>query len=127
MNITQGLPFAFFPSVAANAKGAHIRYNRFNDPAGVGGIGNGTFGIFKKTFSVTGGLNPESVISNPSSPVTITRPPQDPGVGPCYMADYNQVITGPRQSLLHAWSDNRNTLNGLNNPNVFFRKTESKP
>lgn len=127
VNITQGLPFAFFPSVAANAKGANIQYNRFNDPAGVGGIGNGTFGIFKKTFSVTRGLNPESVISNPSSPVTITRPPQDPGVGPCYMADYNQVITGPRESLLHAWSDNRNTLNGLNNPNVFFRKTESKP
>ncbi|MCU5657365.1 exo-alpha-sialidase [Bacillus mycoides] len=127
LNVTQEhFSFAFFPSVAANAKGAHIQYNRFNDPAGIGGVGNGTFGIFKKTFSVTGGLSPESVVSNPSSPVAITRPPQDPGVAICYMADYNQVVTGPRDSLLHAWSDNRNRLNGLNNPDVFFRKTDSK-
>ncbi|EJV69794.1 hypothetical protein BWGOE3_35140 [Bacillus mycoides] len=117
VNITLGLPFAFFPSVATNADGAHIQYNRFNDPAGVGGVGNRTFGIFMKTFSVSKGLSLESVVSNPSSPVvTLT----------CYMGDYNQIITGPGHSLLHAWGDNRNTLNGQINPDVFFRKTDSK-
>ncbi|MEA1012933.1 MULTISPECIES: sialidase family protein [Bacillus] len=119
LNVTQDhFSFAFFPSVAANAKGAHIQYNRFNDPAGVGGIGNGTFGIFKKTFSLAKSLSPESVVSNPSSPVFTVS---------CYMGDYNQVVTGPRDSLLHSWGDNRNTLNGQPNPDVFFRKTESKP
>ncbi|WP_245592209.1 exo-alpha-sialidase [Ectobacillus panaciterrae] len=124
LNVTQDhSSFAFFPSVAANAKGAHIQYNRFNDPAGVGGVGNGTFGIFRKTFSVTKGLSLESVISNPSSPVAITRPPQDPGVNICYMGDYNQIVTGPDDTLLHSWGDNRNVLRGQINPDVFFELT----
>lgn len=121
VNVTQDMSsFAFFPSVAANSKGAHIQYNRFNDPTGIGGVGDGTFGIFMKSFSVSNGLSQESVISNPSSPVPNTTP------SGCYMGDYNQVITGPGDSLLHAWGDNRNTLNGQNNPDVFFRKTDSK-
>ncbi|EPZ0458715.1 TPA: exo-alpha-sialidase [Bacillus paranthracis] len=126
VNVTQDhSSFAFFPSVAANSKGAHIQYNRFNDPKGDGEIGDGTFGVFMKSFSVSKGLSQESVVSNPSSPVPITAPSPD-AVRNCYMGDYNQVITGPGDSLLHAWSDNRNTLNGRNNPDVFFRKTDSK-
>lgn len=118
-------PFSFFPSVAANAKGAHIQYNRFNDPAGVGGVGNGTFGIFMKTFSRITGLSPEKMISTRFSPVPVTNP--SPDTANCYMADYNQIITGPGNSLLHSWGDNRNRLDGRDNPDVFFRKTESKP
>lgn len=118
-------PFSFFPSVAANAKGAHIQYNRFNDPTGVGGVGNGTFGIFMKTFSRITGLSPEKMISTRFSPVPVTNP--SPDTANCYMADYNQIITGPGNSLLHSWGDNRNRLDGRDNPDVFFRKTESKP
>lgn len=40
------------------------------------------------------------------------------------MGDYNQVIIGPDNTLLHAWGDNRNDPNG-NNPDVFFIQTRS--
>ena len=76
--------FCIFPSVAANSKGAHIQYNRFNDPKGDGEIGDGTFGVFMKSFSVSKGLSQESVVSNPSSPVPITAPSPD-AVRNCYM------------------------------------------
>jgi len=123
--------FAFFPSVAANKKGAHIQYNRFHDPNKVGGIGDGTFAVFMKTFSRLKKISKEKMISTTFSPVPnnhILVNGQfvnfDPGVVTCYMAEYNQVINGPRKSLLHAWGDNRNVLNGENNPDVFFKQTK---
>ncbi|MFB2347918.1 exo-alpha-sialidase [Priestia megaterium] len=119
VNITNNVSFPFFPSVTANCKGAHIQYNRFNDPNNVGNIGNGTFGIFMKTFSLNTGLSQERVISNPSSQVPITN-----NFG-CYMGDYNQIISGPGSCLLHSWGDNRNIANGQPNPDVFFRLTSS--
>ncbi|PEL62867.1 hypothetical protein [Bacillus toyonensis] len=137
VNISNNLPHAFFPSVAVNKKGAHIQYNRFNDPNNVGGIGNGTFGVFMKTFSLHKGVSKvgkENMVSTKFSQVPNNHIPSggvfvnfDPRVFSCYMGEYNQVITGPGHSLLHAWGDNRNILNGQNNPDVFFRKTESKP
>lgn len=118
VNLTENeTSFAFFPSVAVNKNGAHVQYNRFNDPAGVGGVGNGTFAVFMTTFSRLKDISKERMISTKFSPVVDLN---------CYMAEYNQVITGPGHSLLHAWGDNRNILNGQNNPDVFFKKTESK-
>ncbi|PFR99310.1 hypothetical protein COK55_32750, partial [Bacillus cereus] len=77
------------------------------------------------TFSRITGLSPEKMISTRFSPVPVTNP--SPDTANCYMADYNQIITGPGNSLLHSWGDNRNRLDGRDNPDVFFRKTESKP
>ncbi|MGE1198565.1 sialidase family protein [Priestia megaterium] len=119
VNITNNVSFPFFPSVTANCKGAHIQYNRFNDPNNVGNTGNGTFGIFMKTFSLNTGLSPERVISNPSSQVPITN------TFGCYMGDYNQIISGPGSCLLHSWGDNRNIVSGQPNPDVFFALTSS--
>ncbi|MDA1761579.1 hypothetical protein PDK32_14965 [Bacillus cereus] len=112
VNITNSLPYKFFPTVAANQNGAHIQYNRFNDPNGVGGVGDETFAIFMKTFSLNTGLSEERQISNQSSPVTVFQ---------CYMGDYNQIIRGPGNSLLHSWGDNH--ING--NPVVFFLQSDT--
>ncbi|MBS4189893.1 DUF11 domain-containing protein [Bacillus sp. FJAT-49705] len=112
VNITNSLPYKFFPTVAANQNGAHIQYNRFNDPNGVGGIGDGTFAIFMKTFSLNTGLSEERQISTQFSPVTTFQ---------CYMGDYNQIIRGPGNSLLHSWGDNRNS----GNPVVFFLQSDT--
>ncbi|MFA2814008.1 exo-alpha-sialidase [Bacillus paranthracis] len=126
VKITNNLSHSFFPSVAVNCKGAHIQYNRFNDPNGVGGVGDKTFGIFMKTFSLDTGLSEERMVSTQFSPVPITNPSPGGDVGRCYMAEYNQVITGPGSCLLHSWGDNRNTLNGRINPDVFFKLTTPK-
>jgi hypothetical protein len=126
LRITNNPAFSFFPSVAVNCKGAHIQYNRFNDPNGSGGVGDGTFGVFMKTFSLSAGLSGERMVSNRFSPLPITNPNQDPALANCYMGDYNQIIAGPGSCLLHAYGDNRNTLNGLNNPDVFFKLTVPK-
>lgn len=115
VNLTENeTSFAFFPSVAVNKNGAHVQYNRFNDPNRVGGVGNGNFAVFMKTFSRLKDISKERMISTKFSPVAVFL---------CYMGEYNQVINGPRESLLHAWSDNRNVLNGQNNPDVFFIQT----
>ncbi|MGN7398067.1 exo-alpha-sialidase [Peribacillus frigoritolerans] len=124
VNVTNNLAFSFFPSVAANCQGAHIQYNRFNDPNGVGGVGNGTFGVFMKTFSPFVGLSEERMVSTQFSPVAITIP--NPDAFNCYMGDYNQIIAGPGSCLLHSWGDNRNILDGQPNPDVFFRLTSPK-
>ncbi|MED4287386.1 sialidase family protein [Priestia megaterium] len=126
VNITNNSPFHFFPSVAANCEGAHIQYNRFNDPNGVGGVGDGTFGIFMRTFSLSNGVSKELMVSNQFSPVPITHPNPEPVGADCYMGDYNQLILGPGNCLLHSWGDNRNLLNGRINPNVFFKLTSPK-
>ena len=124
----QNLAFSFLPSVAANEKGAHIQYNRFNDRRGrVGGVGDGTFAIFMKSFSPFDGLSEEKMISTEFSPVPVTNPnPQGPGIAQCYMGDYNQIIAGPGDCLLHSWGDNRNVINQRDNPDVFFRRTVPK-
>ncbi|UNK35294.1 glycoside hydrolase [Bacillus sp. N5-665] len=123
----QNLAFSFFPSVAANCEGAHIQYNRFNDRRGrVGGVGDGTFAIFMKSFSPFDGLSKERMVSTEFSPVPITIANPDPIPAGCYMGDYNQIIAGPGSCLLHSWGDNRNVLNGQINPDVFFRLTAPK-
>jgi hypothetical protein len=124
VKITNTLSFSFLPSVAADSNGAHIQYNRFSDPSGVGGVGDGLFGVFMKTFSPYNGLSNEKMVSTEFSPVSVTNPNPDPVPPRCYMGDYNQIITGPGNTLLHAWSDNRNVLNGKLNPDVFFNITE---
>jgi hypothetical protein len=126
VNITNHLAFSFFPSVAANCQGAHIQYNRFQDPNGVGGVGNGTFGVFMKSFSPYTGLSEERMVSTQFSPVPITIANPDPVPARCYMGDYNQIIAGPGSCLLHSWGDNRNILNGQINPDVFFKLTDPK-
>ncbi|PEM93749.1 hypothetical protein CN558_24045 [Bacillus wiedmannii] len=118
--------YSFFPSVAANKNGAHIQYNRFNDRGGsIGGVGDGTFAIFMKNFSICNGLSKERMVSTVFSPVPVTNP--SPDTANCYMGDYNQIITGPGNCLLHSWSDNRNVIIQGNiqrqNPNVFFNIT----
>ncbi|MGE5701968.1 MAG: exo-alpha-sialidase [Clostridia bacterium] len=120
------IAFSFFPSVAANKNGAHIQYNRFNDRGGsVGGIGDGTFAIFTKSFSLCGGFTKERMVSTEYSPVPVNNP--SPDTANCYMGDYNQIITGPGNCLLHSWGDNRDVINvGGNlrdNPDVFFAIT----
>lgn len=126
VKVTNNLSHSYFPSIAVNSKGAHVQYNHFNDPEGIGGIGDGTFGIFTKTFSLANDLTAERMVSNRFSPVPINNPNFDPGIANCYMAEYNQVITGPGSCLLHSWGDNRNILNGQHNPDVFFKLTASK-
>ncbi|HWO96705.1 MAG TPA: hypothetical protein VNM45_10280 [Bacillus sp. (in: firmicutes)] len=123
VNITNNSSFPFFPSVAANCEGAHIQYNRFNDPNRDGGVGDGTFGVFIRTFSLSNGVSEELMVSNQFSPVPITHPNPEPNIADCYMGDYNQIISGPGSCLLHSWGDNRNLLNGQVNPNVFFKLT----
>jgi hypothetical protein len=119
VQVTNTPTHEFMPSVTANTIGAHIQYSRFNDPANVSGVGNGTFALFQKSFSIGGGLSSETMVSSVFSPVPDTVPNFDPAIANCYMGDYNQIITGRGLSLLHAWSDNRNRRNG-NNPDVFF-------
>ena len=126
VRITNNLSHSFFPSVTVNCNGAQIQYNRFNDPNGVGGVGDGTFGIFLKTFSPYTGLSEERMVSTEFSPVPVTNPSPGGDVARCYMAEYNQVIAGPGSCLLHSWGDNRNTLNARINPDVFFRLTASR-
>ncbi len=117
INVSNNIAYSFFPSVAANCKGAHIQYNRFNDPNGVGNIGNGQFGIFKKNFSLRDGLSDETMVSTEFSPVPTTPS--------CYMGDYNQIIAGPGSCLLHSWGGSSNIVNGQPNPDVFFGLTSS--
>ncbi|WP_243765410.1 exo-alpha-sialidase [Bacillus arachidis] len=121
--------FTFFPSVAANKNGAHIQYNRFNDRGGtLAGIGDGTFAVFLKSFSLCDGLSKEKMVSTAFSPVPVTHP--SPDTADCYMGDYNQIITGPGNCLLHSWGDNRDVIiQGAiqrDNPNVFFNITVPK-
>ncbi|RFT62652.1 exo-alpha-sialidase [Bacillus clarus] len=123
------IAFSFFPSVAANKTGAHIQYNRFNDRGGtIGGVGDGTFAIFMKSFSICGGLSKERMVSTVFSPVPVTNP--SPDTANCYMGDYNQIIAGPGNCLLHSWGDNRNVIIQGNiqrqNPDVFFNITAFK-
>ncbi|WP_240515137.1 sialidase family protein [Bacillus wiedmannii] len=121
------ITYSFFPSVAANKDGAHIQYNRFNDRGGsIGGVGDGTFAIFMKSFSICDGLSKEKMVSTAFSPVPITIANPDPIPSRCYMGDYNQIISGPGNCLLHSWGDNRNVLNGQINPDVFFNITIQK-
>lgn len=47
-----------------------------------------------KTFSLDTGLSEERMVSTQFSPVPITNPSPGGDVGRCYMAEYNQVITG---------------------------------
>lgn len=89
-------------------------------------MGDRTFGIFTKTFSPYTGLSEERMVSTQFSPVPETNPSPGGDVARCFMAEYNQVIAGPGSCLLHAWGDNRNTLNARINPDVFFRLTSSK-
>ena len=56
-----------------------------------------------KTFSLDTGLSEERMVSTQFSPVPITNPSPGGDVGRCYMAEYNQVITGPGSCLLHSW------------------------
>lgn len=119
--VTNTPVFHFFPSVIADAKGEHVQYARFN---GAEGVGDGTFALFKRTFTIPGGAGPESMVSTVFSKVPDTNPNFDSGVANCYMGDYNQIVKGPGNTLLHAWSDNRNNPDG-NNPDVFFIKTPS--
>ncbi|MFE6707659.1 hypothetical protein ACFVEL_22355 [Bacillus thuringiensis] len=72
-----------------------------------------------KSFSLQTGLSKERMVSTQFSPIPVTNP--NPDAAQCYIGDYNQVITGPGDCLLHAWGDNRNRLNVRNNPDVFFR------
>lgn len=122
--------FAFFPSVAVNQNGAHVQYNRFNDQGGtLQGIGDGTFAIFVRSFSIAGGIREEKRVSTEFSPIPVTNPNPGNDVARCYMGDYNQIITGPGNCLLHSWGDNRNeiTVNNVTriNPDVFFSRTIS--
>ncbi|MDQ8739411.1 DUF11 domain-containing protein [Paenibacillus sp. LHD-38] len=118
--ITTTTTHEFFPSVAANALGAHIQYNRFLDPDNVGGVGNGTFALFKRSYDrLTDTISPETRLSTADSLVPDTNPNFDSALAGCYMGDYNQIIAGPGTTLLHGWSDNRNGTNG-NNPDAFF-------
>ena len=67
------------------------------------------------------------MVSTEYSPIPITNPNQQgAGISRCYMGDYNQVITGPENCLLHSWSDNRNEIDQRDNPDVFFRRTVPK-
>lgn len=120
---TNNIAHEFFPSVAVDCHGAHIQYARFNSSNGTIGLGNGTFALFKKTFSLQNGLGQESMVSTVFSRV-LSNNPSTTGFGNLYMGDYNQVIIGPGNTLLHAWGDNRNDPNG-NNPDVFFIQTRS--
>ncbi|MBS7530279.1 exo-alpha-sialidase [Hazenella sp. IB182353] len=114
--------FPFFPTVAATKNQAHIQYNRFNDRGGtLSGIGDGTFAVFLKSFSLCSGFGKEQMVSTIFSPVPVTNPGVD--TASCYMGDYNQMIVGPRNCLLHSWGDNRDVLMGRDNPDVFFSKT----
>jgi len=121
LNVTSNSAYSFFPSVTTNCNGAYIQYNRFNDPNGNGGTGDGTFGVFMKSFSPVRGLGEEKMVSTQFSPVAITIPGSD--AFDCYMGDYNQIISGPGSCLLHSWGDNRNILNGQPNPDAFFGLT----
>lgn len=127
VNVTSNTrTFPFFPSVAVNKNGAHIQYNRFNDRGGtLAGIGDGTFAIFLKSFSLCNGLSKEKMVSTAFSPVPVTNP--SPDTANCYMGDYNQIIAGPGNCLLHSWGDNRNVIiQGAiqrDNPDVFFTIT----
>lgn len=121
VQVTNTVTYEFFPSVIADEKGAHVQYSRFN---GVEGVGNGTFALFQRTFTIQGGVGPESMVSTVFSMVPDTNPNFDDQAANCYMGDYNQIVRGPGLTLLHAWGDNRNNPNG-NNPDVFFIKTMS--
>ena len=126
VKMTDNLSYSFFPTVTANCNGAQIQYNRFNDPNGVGGIGNETFGIFLKTFSPYTGLSEERMVSTRVFSGCLLRTLILAVLARCYMSDYNQVIAGPGSCLLHSWGDNRNTLNARINPDVFFKLTAPK-
>lgn len=120
--ITSTATHEFFPSVTTNSLGAHIQYSRFD---GDKGVENGRFALFMKAFSIKRGLSPERMVSTVFSLVPDTHPNFDPGIADCYMGDYNQIISGPKLTLYHAWGDNRNDpLNG-NNPDVFFIQTSA--
>lgn len=121
--ITNTTTHEFFPSVIFNCGKAQIQYSRFNDPNNLGGVGDKTFALFKKSFTIPDVLSPETMVSTVFSPVPITQPNFDTGVNPCYMGDYNQIIAGPGSTLYHAWGDNRFMIDGANNPDVFFIQT----
>lgn len=123
IQVTNTTTHEFFPSVIFNCGKAQIQYSRFNDPNNVGGVGDKTFALFKKSFTIPNVLSPETMVSTVFSPVPITQPNFDTGVNPCYMGDYNQIIAGPGGTLYHAWGDNRFMLQDANNPDVFFIQT----
>jgi hypothetical protein len=80
---------------------------------GNGGVGDGTFALFQRSFTVAGGLTAEEKVSTAFSQVPDTRPSNfDSVMGECYMGDYNQVTPGEAGALLHSWGDNRNAAMG---------------
>lgn len=135
IRITNNIAHEIQPSVAADCHGAHIQYTRFNSANNVIGIGDSTFALFKKTFSLECGLSAESMVTSSFSrvPDTGLRPSGtgtiynnfDPGIAPFYMGEYNQVIIGPGNTLLHSWSDNRHDVINGNNPDIFFIQTRA--
>lgn len=135
VRVTDNIAHEIQPSVAVDCHGAHIQYTRFDASNGTIGLGNSTFGLFRKTFSLENGLGPETMVSTSFSrvPDNGLRPSGtgnvytnfDPRVRPFYMGEYNQIIIGPGNTLLHSWSDNRHDPINGNNPDVFFIQTRS--
>lgn len=123
VQVTNTTTHEFFPSVIFNCGKVNIQYSRFNDTNNEGGVGDRTFALFKKSFTVAGGFSPESMVSTTFSPVPITQPNFDTHINACYMGDYNQIIAGPGGTLYHSWGDNRFMIDGANNPDVFFIQT----
>jgi hypothetical protein len=63
------------PSVTANTIGAHIQYSRFNASANVRSVGNDTFALFQKSFSIGVGLTVKQWLA-PGSLLTSIQPLQ---------------------------------------------------
>lgn len=71
--ITNTDVYQFMPSVIFQCDEAQIQYSKFNDPQNVGGTGDGTFALFKKSFSIANGVSAETMVSNAFSLVPVHK------------------------------------------------------
>jgi hypothetical protein len=102
----------WFPSITARDELVSIAwYDRRNDP------NNLLFEYFQTNSNDSGAsfLPANSRISTAQSPVYVT----DPQTAVCYHGDYDFQVAVPGAAYL-TWSDDRNVLNGHNDPDIFF-------
>ncbi len=104
----------WMPSVAVASNGvvAVMFYDRRNDPQN-----NLNIDVYLALSSDGGNtFQANQRITSTSFPPVVGV---DPGINATYMGDYNQVVASGTTFYM-AWGDNRDVVNGHNDPNVYF-------
>jgi hypothetical protein len=107
--------FEPFAAVGGNGALSVAWYDRRLDQ-----VNNSLIDVFK-TFSTDGGatFRPLTRVTDVSFPVPPLNPNFDPNFAACYMGEYIAVAADAKK-FYYLWGDNRNTVDGRPDPDVFF-------